>query len=339
MNHGVSRTLRVGDEEHGITVTLRPMVADEAGKVYKMVKQAFGDVFGYYTDEEIIKLNQDGTLFSLVAVTEGGDLAGHVDLEFFKSSNLALMDNACVQEKYGHTHIVFELSKMIIDHAREANVNGALTLSLTNHTITQRMANYFGSDCGILLGSVPIKDPADKQLQQRYVDSAVINYIPLKTRDALELYLPAHHRALIEEIYSTIGYPIISCKTDESIQLAAPGMIDVMPDNMGIVFFNVVSYGNDTLDQIESKLEYLFSREEQSSAYLFLNLEDPLTPQYVGLFEEKGFFFSGILPYGGRGHDVIVLQYLNSKIEPDRIKLYSPIAKEILAHIRSVKSI
>lgn len=339
MTHDISKRLWLGYQEQGITVTLRQLVPDEAAKVNKMVKQAFGDVFDYYTDKEIVRLNKDGTLFSLVAVTEDGDLAGHVDLEFFKGSNLALMDNACVQEKYGHTHIVFELSKMIIDHARHSNVDGALTLSLTNHTITQRMANYFGSDCGILLGSVPIKDPADKQEQHRYVDSAVINFIPLKPRDALKLYLPTHHCELIEKIYSTMGYTIIPCKSDQVSPPATPGMIEVMPDNLGILFINVVSYGIDTLEQIESKLKHFLEKEEQSSAYLYLNLEDPCTPHCVGVFEEKGFVFSGILPYGGMGHDVIILQYLNSKVDLDRIKLYSPIAHEILAHIRTCKSI
>ncbi|MGE5390316.1 MAG: hypothetical protein ACM3PE_04555 [Deltaproteobacteria bacterium] len=331
----IPRTLWVGDQDKATTVTIRQIIPSDARQVYKMVKQSFGDVFGYYPPEEVIRLNQRGSLVSLVAVTEDGELAGHVDLEFFKGSNIAIMDNACSSEKYHHTQIVFELSKSIIDYARDSDVNGVITLSLTNHMITQRMANYFGNDCGILLGSVPIKDPACQEAQTRYADSATLNFIPLKTRTAANLYIPEHHRSLIEKIYSILGYSIICCDVDQVSMPATNGIIEVMPDNMGIVYFIVVDYGKDTLDQIESELEYLVEEGKPSTAYIYLNLEDPRTPHYVRLFEKIGFFFAGILPYGCKGCDAIILQYLNSTVDFNKIRIYSPIAQEIMAHIKS----
>ncbi|MGE5416604.1 MAG: hypothetical protein ACM3UZ_07565 [Acidobacteriota bacterium] len=338
MDRAISKTLWVGDEEHGMTVTIRQIIPAEAAEVVKMVKRAFGDVFGFYKDEEIIKLNQNGSLFSLVAVTEDGDLAGHLDLEFFNESNIALMDNACTPEKYSHTHIVFELAKFIIDYAKNFNIEGVLSLSLTNHTIFQRVANHFGSDCGLLLGSVPIKDPSCKQLQSHYIDSTVVNFIPFRPKPLVKLYIPEHHQNLIEQIYTMLGYPFIACHVEQLSPPSTDGIVELINENMGVVILYVVDYGHDTLAQIELELKYIFGEEKQVAAYIYLNLEDPYTPHFVKMFEKMGFIFSGILPFGGKGRDVIILQYLNSTVDLDKIAAFSPMSKEILAHIRSCKA-
>jgi len=49
--------------------------------------------------------------------------------------------------------------------------------------------------------------------------------------------------------------------------------------------------------------------------------------------EKLGFFMGGIIPCL-HFEDTLILQYLNNAIvDPSKIKLYSPIAKEIVAYL------
>ncbi len=54
-----------------------------------------------------------------------------------------------------------------------------------------------------------------------------------------------------------------------------------------------------------------------------------------GVFEQLGFFFSGILPRGLRGHDSLMLQYLNNtRVDSSLLAPFSGEARKILEYIK-----
>jgi len=93
-------------------------------------------------------------------------------------------------------------------------------------------------------------------------------------------------------------------------------------------------YGHDLLSQVKARLKELCLMHMEV-IQLSCDLTNPLTYRLVEPFEELGFFFCGIWPESDTG-DALILQYLNNvSIDYDRIKLASPLGKEMLDYVRS----
>ena len=65
-----------------------------------------------------------------------------------------------------------------------------------------------------------------------------------------------------------------------------------------------------------------------------LDLLDPATAAAAGLLEDLGFIFTGILPTGAGGAQLL-MQYLNGvAIDYQALRLESPFSKELLGYIQ-----
>jgi hypothetical protein len=104
---------------------------------------------------------------------------------------------------------------------------------------------------------------------------------------------------------------------------------------MSYARIEVVRYGRDVVKEIRVRLKELCLKGIEV-INLYLNLSDPRTSTLTQEFEKLGFFYAGILPGGTRGGDALVLQYLNNvRVDYDRIRVESGIAKELLAYVEA----
>ena len=66
---------------------------------------------------------------------------------------------------------------------------------------------------------------------------------------------------------------------------------------------------------------------------LDLPLAQGATPYICEAAEADGFFFSGVRPLFAEDGDFLRLQYLNAPLDLERISLYSPFSRDLLAYI------
>jgi hypothetical protein len=91
--------------------------------------------------------------------------------------------------------------------------------------------------------------------------------------------------------------------------------------------------GSDTLPEIYQARRDLCDLAGAQVVGLCLPLAQGGTPYLCEAAEAEGFFFSGVLPHFAPDGDFLRLQYLNTELNPERIHLYSPFAKEFLTYI------
>ena len=78
------------------------------------------------------------------------------------------------------------------------------------------------------------------------------------------------------------------------------------------------SYSNKTSSLIKRTLKRVLA-EKADMVYLYLDMENPYTPDIAYSIKDLGFFFCGVLPFGIGGNYAILYQYANMDVNFDSI--------------------
>lgn len=323
-----------------IGYTVRKMQPEEAIEISRTVYRAYGysyPVPHVYYPERMAKLITSGVMYSAVAETDTGDLAGHCALfRWEPDSRLGELGLGVVKPEYRGQGVFLALTSHLIEIAKSENLMGIFGQAVTNHTFSQQVGHKCGlRDCGIILGLLPETEQfrgITERLPQR--ESLVIHFSYLNKPDGVRIYPPLHHHDVIRKLYRNIGaepsfgpIPMLSDLTEEAVVR----MESIGPK--GAARISVDRYGKNVVAEVKKRLKDL-CLNHFSAIHLYLDLSDPLTGAYTELFERLGFFFAGILPGACHG-DGLILQYLNNvPLDYDKIKVESNTAKELLQYIR-----
>ena len=318
---------------------LRPEDAAEVSKVaYKTYRYTYDDEFIYYPDQ-IVELNRQGKICSVVAVSEEGKLIGHAALKLpWSGVPVAEAGVLMVLPEFRHTHAALKLLQFLKTRGEEMGLDGAYAQSVSSHTISQKAAALFGfKDCAILLGSFYSGisySSIDTETSQK--ESAVVSYNQLKPRMARDIYPPCRHRDMIRSIYDSLGLPASLPESPTTLRDCESRLHCSRDATTNTAVVVVESYGATVVDDVAQILRNL-KLDRFDAAYLRLDLEHPLTTSLADEFERLGFFFAGILPFGLAGRDCLILQYLNNlRIECSRVKVHSTLGQKLLKYIKNV---
>lgn len=321
------------------SIELRLMKPSEALEVSRLFYRTYG--YSYLSDimyypERLAELNREGLITSAVAVSEEGEIVGHLAItRETKDDMIAEAGKGAVNPSFRGHDIFTGMQKLLIDEARAMGLKAIYGRSVTVHSATQKMTEKTGyKDCGIVLGYAPA-DIAFKAIQEQLVqrESLVFCFQPVVELPATSVYLPSRHESILRKLYENIGLT----RSFETPEGSAP-----MPDLsvMKLKVFSEINsaeiviqqYGKDAIRVLRNHLKDLCAKRIEHFT-LFLNLGDPITSYMSEEIEKLGFFMGGIIPCL-HFEDTLILQYLNNAIvDPSKIKLYSPIAKEIVAHL------
>ncbi len=320
-------------------IHIRPLRPEDAIEVSRCAYKAYGysyEDYIYYPDQ-ITEMNSQGLLHSLVAVTAGNEIAGHIALKRLAANDtIAEIGVAFVKPEFRGSGVFMQLMIAALQKAHETELNGLFGRTVTSHTVSQKTSGKFGfRDCGLLLAQFP-RDVEFKQLtgQVTQKESALVIFLPLREQAPRTIYPPARHRDMIATLYAALGIgappaapagPAPSCQTE--LEAQAIGV-------MNTAEIRVQKGGADALHAVRGKLRY-YCLEKRDAIYLFLDLEAPETAALVPAFEDLGFFFAGILPRGLRGHDSLILQYLNNlTIDYNGVQVHSPDAQKLREYVK-----
>ena len=324
-----------------IDYSLRPMRPEEAVQVsvcaYKCYGYSYEDYI--YYPERLVALNDEGALFSLLAVGEEDNILGHSALKFpWPQAPIAESGVAFVYPEYRRLGLFKKFNLYFLDYARKVGLSGLYGRPVTSHVASQRMSAGCGyKDCCLSLGAFPadlefrkIRDIVSQR------ESLLTSFIKVRDVETRDVYVPANIQPIVGRLFQALDIPVLFASSGTIIEAPDGRSIIETSVNQAINAASIKVYhgGPQALEELRLK-EKSLCLDRIDYIQLVLNLEDPSTEALIPKAETLGFFFSGILPFGINGRHALILQYLNNiSIDLDQLKLLSPESHLILDHIK-----
>ncbi|HOV85924.1 MAG TPA: ATP-binding protein [Syntrophobacteraceae bacterium] len=322
--------------------TVRELDPDEAVEVSRCAYRTYGytyDDYIYYP-ERIRDLVHRGLLYSVVAVTDSGQIIGHAALKKTHAEDpIAELGAFFIVPEFRGSTVFLRLCGFIKQIAPGLGLRGFFARSVSAHTITQRGTAHFGlRDCGLLMGVPPEKiEFTNFSATPRRMGTRVLSFISVEEPRERVIYPPSELRDLVEKLYGNLNIPVVVGSTGEGASLALEGETELTSTRTmatNVADIEVFRVGEHARDVVRRRC-HLYRLEGAAVLFLYLDLEDPRTAALASDLLQDGFLLAGILPLRMRGRDALILQYLNNlKVSYDLIHLHSSLAKDLLAHVR-----
>jgi anti-sigma regulatory factor (Ser/Thr protein kinase) len=306
---------------------------------YKSHGYSFFDDHIYYP-QRLVAMNDSGELVSAVAVTQDNTFMGHAALLFqYPEDYIAELTFVFVNVEYRGQGAFTRLIDHLFSCPKKRRLTGMYAYAVANHVFTQKaMVRYAINDCGLLLATSPnswkFKGIAGDSTQRI---SVVLSFKFMEPPVSKNLYVPEHHREIVEKLYRNIGakdhrYVAPEVAANQAEQASEIESSCNESESCAEIF--IKKFGTDVAKKVRRILRG-FCVKQIACINLFLKLEDPGTYAYAAELEKLGFFFAGILPCTRTG-DAIILQYLNNvDMDYSKINLYTDMAKELCAYIQA----
>ncbi len=332
--------------------TIRQLRPGDGIQVTRLIYRVYGYTYprkDFYDPEWINQNIATGRLLGVVALSAGGEIVGHEALlrqDLGPLGELGVM--AVTPAHRGH-----ELHKLMADRFQEEiegiGLIGLFGEAVTIHTISQEASERRGLHVTAI--NLLEVETHLKTLRHRYSPSSqwereaepglqrittVYYFKYLVSPGKIALYAPPRHREMSGKLYNNLGVKVQFL--EQSHPPAGPGELTVHYDQaLGVGAIQVNRIGNDTVPEISQARRDLCTMMGAKVVGLLLPLAQGGTPYLCEAAEGEGFFFSGLLPHDAPAGHFLRLQYLTTDVDPERIHLYSPLAKELLAYILQEK--
>ena len=294
-----------------------------------------------YYPERIVEMTKTGELISVVAVCdETNEIMSHSALEFFgEKKELPELGMAFTKPKFRGQGCFNSVGDFLIKYAKEIGISGMFAKAVTTHPFSQKGCLRHGlKECGMLIGFSPTKKFKKMEEKAGQRESLVLAYLLLQKSAQPIIYLPAHHKDIIEKIYKNIEVPYILAKPDQKdIQTLCDNQSDIeinVNSSLLIANIRVKKYGKSIIEEVQLRLKELcFKKIEAINIYL--DLCDPYTAIFTERFEKMGFFFAGILPT--KSHQHLILQFLNNvPIDYSQIITITDFGKILISYVKTL---
>lgn len=324
---------------------IRPLVEDETLEVSRCAYRAYG--YSYrefiYYPKKIWELNQDGRLCSYVVVDAKNTLLGHLAISFSSpeatSAELtaAFVDPACRGQR-----LLGKLGVAVLDEAVKHGLREVFVHAVTSHPASQKSGARFGFlPTGLLLAAL-FPDLEFKALSGKVVqkESALLMFQLLKKRPLLTLFVPSRYAEIIFDLATSIGREVEVQK--ETLPLPAisggDGNRYFQVDEFNFTEIRIQTFGEDVFEELSHRVRgYISNRTDV--IYLYLDIENPLSPAFAARCSKLGFFFCGYAPGEMSGHDALILQRTNAlHLDFSAISLAHEQAENILKFIIADRS-
>lgn len=322
-------------------VSLRLMCPDETVALARCIYRVYGYTYPHeaiYYPHLFTSLIESGLVKSCVAVTDNGEVVGHLGI-FLETSEDRVGESAlaAVDPRYRGQGLFPRMKKLMMEEAANYNLLGLYSRAVTAHIASQKSNVKMGSKLtGFILAHSPPTAIFKKMNAKNddYRRSVALFYVPVAEEGEKKVYIPQKHAEILEKIYSHLElqreliYPL-----SLEIPLEPQSKIHshLLPE-MGSVFLRVNKFGVNFIDELRLYIQEM-SMKGIELIVLDLPLEDPATALLTSKIEELGFFFSGIIPEFLNG-DALILQYLNNvSFDPDKVAVYSDFGEEVFSYI------
>lgn len=291
-----------------------------------------------YIPERLAALNQQGLMRSLVALTETGEVAGHIAYERTRpEARLVTAGVAAVEPAYRSQGLAARLARQLLDQARLDGVEEMQCYAVTSHPYSQKLAMSMGfRSCSLVLGaSLLCFEGMDESVGHNRRESLVGYYQAMAPRPPLDrpLYAPNRHRAMIESLCQHLGLKV-HFESAGRVELNAGESVIELQESppRKTAKIHVERYGSTILERIRSHARYL-RLQDYRCFQLTLPLHDPYTFHILRPLERMGFFFSG-LQFRSVGLCLLLQDLYGATIEYNQMKIEDEMAQELLGYVQ-----
>jgi anti-sigma regulatory factor (Ser/Thr protein kinase)/GNAT superfamily N-acetyltransferase len=328
--------------------TIRLVLPEDAIRVAQLMYRVYGYTYprvDIYYPERLAHNIKIGTKVGVVAVAENGEIVGHAGIMRPNLGSLAELGQLAVAPLHRGQGLNKRLGERLQEAIRRLGLLGLYAEAVTVHTISQEGCEGQGFHvAGIELLHVKIHFKKLEIIQHElgYQDkdsgpgfegeTALVFYFHhLAPPETTRVCAPDRHRKVLAKIYRNLGAPVEFLKPGP---VTGPGRLAVQFNpNFGAGFIQVNRIGTDTFPEINQACRDLCDLAGAAVVFLDLPLAQGGTPDLCDAAETVGFFFSGVRPRFASDGDFLRLQYLNAALDPERIHLASPFARELLDYI------
>ncbi|HWR40840.1 MAG TPA: ATP-binding protein [Patescibacteria group bacterium] len=319
------------------TYTVRRLQPEDAVGVARCFYDAYGYSYPstyFYDPQKILELNQAGSLISVVMISDlTGEVVGHCSAQRYGAG----INAECGQIVIVHAHqgrdFIPRFAEAIARESFQAGVRRLISHDVSSHPVTQRATRSNGyNPVALALGTMPATLSFKKMndaLTQR--ESCVVSMRFLTPPEGVVVYAPLQHRDMLERIYGFIGRPV----TFQSLPLPdGPGETTVsLNRSWGIADIQVRRSGTDTAADVRQRLRDLIEIGDAQVVYLELPLDQGGLDDICRAAETEGFFFAGLGNSSVTDGESLFLQYLNTEIDLNHLRIATPKGKEILNYV------
>ncbi len=316
--------------------TIRRMFPGDGLMISQLIYNAYGGTYfnsDVYYPEKMESMNAKGTILSFVAVDGMGNLVGHYALERKVRGPVVEGGEAVVDPAHRGKRLLERMKEAALAEARRIGLVGVYANAVAVHPYTQKSNVRFGAR--LACANLGISPRTEKflglsgELPQRV--SCMLYYLPLVMPEVRTVYPPVRHRAMIDEIYENLRFPLEYGAAEEP---QGKGEISVSTNERAArSVIRVKSFGEDTVRAVRHSKRELTEHSHIEVVFVDLPLGDPSVPSVVEGLEEYGFSFAGIAPhFSGKG-DVLRLVYLTEPLLIEHIVTYEDIARHLVEYV------
>ncbi|WP_022671055.1 GNAT family N-acetyltransferase [Hippea alviniae] len=316
-------------------ISIELLNPEDAYQVSQLIYKTCGYTYpseDVYYPERIEELNRKGGLISIVAIDKTYNrIVGHYAIERHGFYDVGEIGKAIVEPSYRGRGILSKMREKLEETAKSLRMKGIFSQPVMSHTRTQKVNEKFGSKvCGVSFGLVPknfnYKKMEIKPLSER---ETCLFYFKSLSKEHLGVFIPEKHKDMIEKIYVHHGFEI---EEPKPVYFKTTKLDAKYNTSWGFGTINVVKVGKDLFEKIKASFNHIRFTTQAEVIFLNISLGDRPIDDEIEKIESLGFFFSGIIPFGFFGKDLIRFQYLNTLVNVERLKVYGEFAKELFGY-------
>jgi GNAT superfamily N-acetyltransferase len=327
-----------------VETAIRPLEISDAESLVACFDRCYGSTYpsGVFRDaERIADRVREGTLCSVVAVSEADGVVGHMGITPRAPGTLtADAGNTVVDPSYRGQNVAARLSRELCRSCLEMGLIGFQHYPTTAHPIMQKLAvDGGGIEMGVLLDYIPAEtsyvgfEASESASRGTERVAVVAVYQPLAEAPARDVWMPERHRELASTLYLRAGLArrlsVPRPGTPESSRSGAALVVQFETDR-GLLRMEVTEYGPDLVQLVQAELG-----RRAAPTIIDLPLTDARADGAAESLGQLGFCFGAILPEYAVGGDVLRLQHVSAaSLNASEPELANPEARELLAYTR-----
>ena len=303
-------------------VGLRRLEPGDASALRRCFERCYGDsyVYGLFYDVDEIRAHvADGRLRSVVAVTDAGEIVGHMGLTRREDDGAtADAGNTVVDPRYRNRKLAGRLGASLVQLSRDVGLVGFHHYPTTAHPILQKLAVLGGGiETGIMLEFIPAgtqyRELTDVAPKHRL--AVVVVYQPIAAAPAREVFLPERYADLLGGMQASAGLERKTLPPAASWRSAAARAESRLDARRGVLRVWVDAAGEDLPEQIER----ITSACDPEVVQVDLALSDPGIDLAVESLRRQGFRFCALLPEWNEG-DALRMQRVSGSSPPPELE-------------------